>query len=50
MLVRARGEILRRERNAQWIAEELAAPGAGPPGPMQESFGATPADPLASRS
>jgi heme exporter protein C len=29
LLIRARGEILRRERNAQWIAEELAAPSTG---------------------
>ena len=31
-LVRTRAEILRRERNAQWIAQELAADGTRPPG------------------
>jgi heme exporter protein C len=29
LLVRARGEVLRRERNARWIAEALGAPATG---------------------
>ena len=42
LLVRTRAEILRRERNAQWIAQELAADGTRPAG--------TSSGPLASRS
>jgi heme exporter protein C len=38
LLVRARGEILRRERNAQWIAAELVAPGKGSKGPSVGSL------------
>jgi len=61
LLVRVRGEILRRERNAQWIAEELASPGSPGAGPAGSASGAYPAraaghtgghagDPVATRS
>jgi hypothetical protein len=29
LLIRARGELLRRERNARWIAEALGAAATG---------------------
>jgi hypothetical protein len=33
LLIRTRGEILRRERNAQWVAEALGAGSAAPQPP-----------------
>jgi heme exporter protein C len=56
VLVRARGEILRRERNAQWLAEELSLPGgssAGPGGSVSAgtaAFKGATRDPLVTRT
>jgi len=50
LLVRTRAEILRRERNAQWIAEELAPPGTRPAGPAAGAFGGPGADALVTRT
>ncbi len=52
LLIRLRGEILRRERNAHWIAEELGeAPlNSGQSGPsIGSDYGDSPAHPATRR-